>query len=964
MKTLRYNICAHAIALLTLGGLATACVEEDLMTIDNLGVESGLAITPQLFGLNYGNPEATRALSNEDIEGLKTPIDELRENYMGDKLSVFVVGNGTNNASFFNRYTFSGSEIQSQYYTMEQNWKHVQPYLQTANANNQQYVVGDKYKLYAMVNYNGPEITSLDQLKSAKAGYQSDGTTPYGNIYRWFSTNQFSADPRYDGWDREKVFEMDGATAFEFTSTDKDKKVDVYMKRACAKIVLDMKVDPNFLKSIIITQNEGTEQETKEIVAGGPRFRPLNFNYHAWAIDSIEHPTTLDPLYITQEMYNIPATNVTDGAEVEDPKREYQLTTYSYPCSWDGDELEHTPALIVSLGIKATATGSTEFYYYRIPITNKDIKELKRNYVYHIDATITGFGARQVYDDLEGVVNLHYDVIPWVVIPSEISIVDVEHDVDFLMVEPQSQNIYGEGTQTGTVNYYAPMGSTVNYDQLEVYYYNASGTKVTNGDHNNDNANSGTKTYWSGAMVTHNTADHMFSVASAVLENHAVKYIRMRVFLDSDGDGSYDDGEKFQYVTVTHYPMQSLQNISGKWSSRWDGTDATTTVTVRQYSFNPVADGWESGSYNANNYEDNIECTLAEYEKADPSHRSSTTETDVIDATQEDFISHVTNNTDRANANSQSSGFGYWGGGTIHHIGYRYAGNNTTTNQGPSDYYQGYNNKWAYDFYVREYDSNYYRYYFEYYKYSYYYTTGPVIKYYARRYYRDVTMTVPSTGLWTDYEKKTGSRYSGINIQGNNNNGYSGFEAKWTQGDNQQIRYLRANGTDGGYDNSLDDLTNNHMYIIQITEANADYTYGNVDGKYTIGHPILNGSYQSYDNVVAPAFMIASQLGAVDRRAFNASRAATHCSSYMEVGTDGTRYVGWRLPTAAEVDYIVDWQEKGWDTIARVLGGQAYYTLDGYSQPTGIPNATEGNFVRCIRELSPEEVKRINASFQ
>ena len=952
MKTLRYNICAHAIALLTLGGLTTACVEEDLMTIDNLGVESGLVITPQIFGLNYGNPEATRALSNEDIEGLKTPIDDLRENYMGDKLSVFVVGNGTNNASFFNRYTFSGSEIQSQYYTMEQNWKHVQPYLQTANANNQQYVVGDKYKLYAMVNYNGPEITSLDQLKSAKAGYQSDGITPYGNIYKWFSTNQYSADPRYDGWDREKVFEMDGATAFEFTSTDKDKKVDVYMKRACAKIVLDMKIDPNFLKSIIITQNEGTEQETKEIVAGGPRYRPLNFNYHAWAIDSIEHPATLDPLYITQGMYNMPATNVTDGAEVEDPKREYQLTTYSYPCSWDGDELEHTPALIVSLGIKATATGSTEFYYYRIPITNKDIKELKRNYVYHIDATITGFGARQVYDDLEGVVNLHYDVIPWVAIPSEISIVDVEHDVDFLMVEPQSQNIYGEGTQTGTVNYYAPMGSSVNYDQLEVYYYNASGTKVTNGDHNNDNDNSGTKIYWSGANVTHNTADHTFSVESAVLENHAVKYIRMRVYLDSNGDGSYDDGEKFQYVTVTHYPMQSLQNISGKWSSRWDGTDATTTVTIRQYSFNPVKDGWGSGTFS---YEDNVECSKYDYDIADPDYRSSSTSQQSISTERNSFLENVTTNEARASANSQANAVnGYYGTNPDY---YDWVNRNPGTSTSRYwDYWTHYSNNGTYN------ANRYYEY-----KYSNYYKVIEVTTYKARRYYRDVTMTVPSTGNWTDYDNGGGSRWRGINYDGNYSGNSYGFQAKWfdeaTQTCMQLQGYGDATDTDANVALTVNGVNNNHMYIIQITEANADYTYGNVNGKYTIGHPILNDNYQSYDNVVAPAFMIASQLGAVSSAAFNATTAATHCGTYMEVGTDGTRYVGWRLPTPAEVDYISNWQNQGWDTIEEVLGGERYYTLNNsYRQISG--KTGTNTFVRCIRELSPEEIERINASFQ
>ena len=943
MKTLRYNICAHAIALLTLGGLATACVEEDLMTIDNLGVESGLAITPQLFGLNYGNPEATRALSNEDIEGLKTPIDELRENYMGDKLSVFVVGNGTNNASFFNRYTFSGSEIQSQYYTMEQNWKHVQPYLQTANANNQQYVVGDKYKLYAMVNYNGPEITSLDQLKSAKAGYQSDGTTPYGNIYRWFSTNQFSADPRYDGWDREKVFEMDGATAFEFTSTDKDKKVDVYMKRACAKIVLDMKVDPNFLKSIIITQNEGTEQETKEIVAGGPRFRPLNFNYHAWAIDSIEHPTTLDPLYITQEMYNIPATNVTDGAEVEDPKREYQLTTYSYPCSWDGDELEHTPALIVSLGIKATATGSTEFYYYRIPITNKDIKELKRNYVYHIDATITGFGARQVYDDLEGVVNLHYDVIPWVVIPSEISIVDVEHDVDFLMVEPQSQNIYGEGTQTGTVNYYAPMGSTVNYDQLEVYYYNAMGAKVSDGSHNNDSNNSGTKTYWSGATVTHKTADHTFNVESAVLVNHAVKYIKMRVYLDSDNDGSWDTNEKYQIVTVTHYPMESLQNITGRWSSRWrDGYYDNSTV--REYSFNPTADGW-TGTYS---YEDNIECSLAEYNKA-VEGKSTNTETGTRTTTRKQFLANVTTNDDRASANSEANAVnGYWGTNPSD-VSYQDSNPGNATISDNWDYWDRY---WGGYGPYNDYNKHIY---------TNYYTNAEVTHYYARRYYRNVTKQVPSTGDWTDYENKTGQRYQGNNYQGTG----SGYTAKWFDDNTQLCKNLTSYGQETNTSNvvTTNGVNNNHMYIIQITEANADYTYGNVAGKYTIGHPILNGSYQSYDNVVAPAFMIASQLGAVSSGAFTASTAATHCGTYMEVGTDGTRYVGWRLPTPAEVDYISNWQNQHWDTIEEVLSGERYYTLNNSFQPIAGKTGTD-TYVRCIRELSPEEIERINASFQ
>ena len=112
--------------------------------------------------------------------------------------------------------------------------------------------------------------------------------------------------------------------------------------------------------------------------------------------------------------------------------------------------------------------------------------------------------------------------------------------------------------------------------------------------------------------------------------------------------------------------------------------------------------------------------------------------------------------------------------------------------------------------------------------------------------------------------------------------------------------------------------------------------------------------------------MIASQLGAMSLvGGLNAEKAATHCSEYVEVSSDGTRYTGWRLPTKEEVAVILDYQydESKRETMAEVLAARYYYTLDGntaentYEERTG----TNGTFARCIRDLSPEEVEAINS---
>lgn len=160
------------------------------------------------------------------------------------------------------------------------------------------------------------------------------------------------------------------------------------------------------------------------------------------------------------------------------------------------------------------------------------------------------------------------------------------------------------------------------------------------------------------------------------------------------------------------------------------------------------------------------------------------------------------------------------------------------------------------------------------------------------------------------------------------------------------VRYL--GGSNNGYD--VNGLTNNRMYVIQVKSTN---------GKYSIGHPKLASDGSSPDQVVSPAFMIASQLGAVKSAGFDRNTAIQHCKTYREVGTDGTVYDGWRLPTNKEVNIIIDYQGDSNSPIDEVLSGSHYRTLSKERQATGISGDNNETFVRCVRDLTPAEIERL-----
>lgn len=153
-------------------------------------------------------------------------------------------------------------------------------------------------------------------------------------------------------------------------------------------------------------------------------------------------------------------------------------------------------------------------------------------------------------------------------------------------------------------------------------------------------------------------------------------------------------------------------------------------------------------------------------------------------------------------------------------------------------------------------------------------------------------------------------------------------------------------------------IDNNRMYIIQVSSTK--------NSTYNVAHPIARADGYSSDNVVSPAFMIASQLGAIYTKYLTKEDAPIHCKTYREVGFNGKKYDNWRLPTAAEIKFIADFQKESFKTnnnvekkpVKTVLTGQYYYTMDGGQIDTGMSNS--GIAIRCVRDLTPAEVEELD----
>ena len=232
-----------------------------------------------------------------------------------------------------------------------------------------------------------------------------------------------------------------------------------------------------------------------------------------------------------------------------------------------------------------------------------------------------------------------------------------------------------------------------------------------------------------------------------------------------------------------------------------------------------------------------------------------------------------------------------------------------------------------------------------------------------------ITVEVYNTqGVHTD--TWTITQYPAMYIVGEFNE--DGDNNRFINGYNEITEYDRwGNPTNAPYDDggnynrtqlgSVSDWSgtnsNRNLYTIHLTSFDVD--------NYAIGDP-RNESHYNFDNrldateyretradaedVISPVYKVASSWGKTTDIEYDAARK--RCASYQEAGYPAGR---WRIPTKAEVEYIVSLSQDR--KIPRLFGQQGsttdYWVSSGkYNTSNGYRNGTNGTaYVRCVYDV-------------
>ncbi len=825
-------------------------------------------------------------------------------------------------------------------------------------------VVGKNYNVYVAANNPKTKVDVADvaALKALTYDEVSAGvatvdeetnniTDRTGNIYKQY----VASEPR-NHQTTEKEFMMDCVLKnWTPDPTTRDQVFQpVTLNRAAAKIVLNVDFDADFLKSLTHEKKtvDGTEKwveksaDKKVTITGSPAWRFYNFAFGAPVFDPGTQGDGIEVHSSDRQLF---------GAYDDATNTSFQIITYTYPNKWlEADYATAAPSLVISIGY--TENGNTTYNYYRIPLVKSTVTEINRNHIYVVNATIATRGS-ELHEDEDEIEDVHYYVLPW---NDKTNSAAIHNEVEavqhyYLKVNPKIYTLRGDGAQSVDINYLKASGTSVGW---KLFTYDANGNQTAVVANNADGATRAwfynstgafTSTYsdtgsgitWGNTMgvnITQSTegvsgSSGKFTVTSQALTNKAIKYIRFRVFLNEE-ETLYED------VIIRHFPTDNIQNIAGHWSSYHTANNSTQDVTLTTTILSE-AQSWAEQygvAFTSQELSNTETITYATYSAHSTEEGYSA---NVISGVTVDEMFQAAGgnysawNTTIRNANSQanaflSDGWYYWGEEP------------TTTTSSEYDYYTG----------------NYGRTY-------YIYTTRYRAQYTHTYSYTQYSITVPmaSTGDWVDWDNRTSHRPARTYNTTYGNNGGS-FYAKVYNNGIYQINEQSSGGYNATYTtvqgSNYSSLTNNRMYVIQISSTSNDY----ILGRPILGNPNEN---QSKDDVVSPAFMIASQLGAVTTFT-NAANAATHCRRYMEVAEDGTRYTGWRLPTKSEISVITGYQygtiggvtiPNDYRVLSPVLTGRYYWSLSGDLVLTLSTNDS-GNYLRCVRDLSAEEVDRLN----
>ena len=605
-----------------------------------------------------------------------------------------------------------------------------------------------------------------------------------------------------------------------------------------------------------------------------------------------------------------------------DPKN-VSLITYVYPHQWiTGSILEKETCVVMNLPMEFTDGNGNKIPYhnswYKIPMT--DNKTFDRNNCYMIDITLNRPGATSESEPVK-IENLYYSVEDWTSINVNVG---GSNGPDYLQLNTNHVDMYNVNTDNGSLTFAS--SSEINHiELLEAYYYNYLDEKIDLSIDKNDKYNvfeNINAVAESGVITGAITINSPFVAKSEKeIEKEIMALGPAPTVPDAPGDPPVDP--RIEEVNKP-VPEDYLKNNTNNTEYRYkDGKFETRTRRNKQWG-SWQADRQTQARYDADLAEYNRwaewnaksdaekQTAISEYESALAAYNAAV-------KAYEDAIAALEIYENKVQQIRESSGNSH--SNAIREMRFKVT-NVTgqtaefTVSQYPTIYITNKRGSYSYrsDF--------------------------------GGTNYKDGIGEENRSGVnW--YEDEWSYDWTA------SNNYFFGSKVALTSGSGYTINYVyyNENNNDRQTTSRIDGLNNPRMYHVHVTATSS---------MYTVAVPRLDAdgyTESSADNtkLVSPSFMIASQLGATQTPKGGIEQARSHCEQYIEVGADGTVYDDWRLPTAAEIDIIIQHQDIS-DAMAVVLTGTAYYCAYNtdnngnviYTKATG-KNGGQ-NAVRCIRD--------------
>lgn len=426
------------------------------------------------------------------------------------------------------------------------------------------YVLANKHDYEDTDNYL-EGITTVEQLKSLtdtdtevnKAEGERVGETTYS----------------------DKLFFMDGQTTWTPPTDAIDETIEVELKRAAAKFVVNLSFASN------------EEFNLDDISIIGVSKKAVNYMPEAMALKGVTpNYENMEAVMGDASSNNMSNTNYTNGKQGEE--RKDILYAYAYPNHWGDDAERETYILINAPYVEGESEPVSNYYKVPIRISN-DANELHidRNTQYTVNVTIDRKGNKEI--DKPVTLNPTFSVAEW-----KSETINVDDDTpNYLVLSDYDIEMHNEEEVTIEFFSSSPLD---NVRVTEAYFYDLNGNEQDNQNYYNKNNGNRVQrdvplsdlydrpTYDSNTLTGTITFNSRFNTQYNMATNVTARYYTITV-TNTDTPTPIT-----RTIHIVQYPLEYISGVPGKYSTRDDYTNNTYLNWKNEEKFNREP---ETGGY-------------------------------------------------------------------------------------------------------------------------------------------------------------------------------------------------------------------------------------------------------------------------------------------------------------------------------------------------------------------------------